>query len=228
VAEAEERPGGDAGPTDAVTAARQWLAHRSGIEAPDPEPRDVRGSTSDAETDGPDGPDADPVEVARRIVLRKLAAQARTRTELARALQAKAVPEEAATAVLDRMDEIGLIDDAAFASEWVSSRQQRRHLSRSALRRELQGKGVAREEIEEALQPVGIAEEYEAAISLARRRQAGMAQLPRDVQHRRLAGVLGRRGFGGSVTSRVLSELLTGGNGEPAEDDASHLGSADA
>jgi regulatory protein len=126
------------------------------------------------------------------------------------------------------MDEIGLVDDAAFASDWVSSRQQRRHLSRSALRRELHGKGVAREEIEEALRPVGIAEEYEAAISLARRRQAGMAQLPRDVQYRRLAGVLGRRGFGGSVTSQVLSELLTGGNGGPAEDGGPHLGSADA
>ena len=48
-------------------------------------------------------PDADPEEVARGIVLRKLAVQARTRVELERALAGRDVPEEAAAAVLDRM-----------------------------------------------------------------------------------------------------------------------------
>lgn len=155
-------------------------------------------------------PDADPEEVARGIVLRKLAAQARTRSELAKALQARAVPAEAASVVLDRMSEIGLVDDAAFAQDWVASRQQRRHLSRSALRRELQNKGVARDQIDEALAPLGVSEELEAALSLARRRQATMATLPRDVQYRRLSGVLARRGFGGSVAAQVLEVVLAG------------------
>ena len=73
--------------------------------------------------------------VARSIALRKLTARAHTRYELERALEAKNVPASANEAVLDRMQEVGLVDDASFAVDWVASSQQRRHLSRRALRR---------------------------------------------------------------------------------------------
>ena len=159
---------------------------------------------------GPDGSDADPEQVARAIVLRKLTAQSRTRAELERALRTKEVPEEAASAVLDRMGEDGLIDDAAFARDWVASRQQRRHLSRTALRRELQTKGVDRDVIDDALSDVDNADEHRAALDLAQRKASRMADLPREVAYRRLGGVLARRGFSGSVTGRVLSEVLDG------------------
>jgi regulatory protein len=155
-------------------------------------------------------PDADPEELARGIVLRKLAVQARTRGELERALKDKAVPEEAAATVLDRMGEVGLVDDATFARDWVASRQQRRHLSKTALRRELQTKGVDRELIDHALADVAGADEHEAALDLARRRAATMHGLAREVAYRRLAGVLGRRGFSSSITTRVLAEVLDG------------------
>lgn len=155
-------------------------------------------------------PDADPEEVARGIVLRKLAVQARTRVELERALQERDVPEDAAGAVLDRMGELGLVDDVTFAHDWVQSRQQRRHLSRTALRRELQGKGVDREVIDAALTDVEGADEHRAALELAQRRAGSMGGLTREVAYRRLAGVLARRGFSGSVTSQVLSEVLGG------------------
>ena len=159
---------------------------------------------------GVDDPDADPEEVARGIVLRKLAVQARTRVELERALQGRDVPEEAAAAVLDRMTEVGLVDDVTFAHDWVASRQQRRHLSRTALRRELQTKGVERDVIDEALAEVGGADEHEAALDLARRRAATMGGLAREVAYRRLGGVLARRGFSSSITTRVLAEVLDG------------------
>ena len=74
-------------------------------------------------------------------------------------LKIKRVPPEAAEAVLDRFQEVGLVDDGQFAQDWVESRQGRRHLSRSALRREFSAKGVDREEIEAALEPVTSEEE---------------------------------------------------------------------
>ena len=98
--------------------------------------------------EGAEDAEADPEAIARTIALRKLTAQARTRHELSVALRARNVPDDAATEVLDRLGEVGLVDDAAFAEDWVASRQQRRHLSRSALRQELQRKGVAREQID--------------------------------------------------------------------------------
>ena len=101
------------------------------------------------------GPPADPTSVARTILLAKLTGQARSRDELARALDAKNVPIDAANAVLDRFTEVGLIDDQAFAQAWVESRQSTRGLSRRALAAELRRKGIAEELIQETVSEIG-------------------------------------------------------------------------
>ncbi len=152
---------------------------------------------------------------------RKLAAQARTRHELERVLRRQQVPEEVARDVLDRFGEVGLVDDAQFARDWVESRRVRRGLSRRALQRELQGRGVDRDAIDEALAPVGREEELAAARALAQRKLRSMAGLDPQVRHRRLAGALARRGFGGSLVSRVLGELATP-DPDPATDAGPH------
>ena len=155
-----------------------------------------------------DHADADPASVARTIVLRKLAVQARTRHELAKALAARQVPEEVASDVLDRFTEVGLVDDATFAQDWVESRQQRRHLSSSALRRELQTKGVDRDLVDTALGQVASEDELSAAQALAEKKLRSVTGLPREVQYRRLAGALARRGFSGGITASVVGPLL--------------------
>ena len=152
--------------------------------------------------------DADVEAVARTIALRKLTARACTRHELDHALQAKKVPRAAIDAVLDRLEEVGLVDDASFAADWVVSRQQRRHLSRRVLRRELQAKGVERSEIDSALDHVDLDAELRSARELVERKRAVMSGLSREVQYRRLAGMLSRRGFDTATTTRVLTEVL--------------------
>jgi regulatory protein len=146
--------------------------------------------------------------VARTIALRKLTSRACTRHELDKALQAKKVPRTAIDAVLDRLEEVGLVDDASFAVDWVTSRQQRRHLSRQVLRRELQAKGVDRSAIDSALDHVDHDAELRSARELVERKRAAMNGLSRDVQYRRLAGMLSRRGFDTATTSRVLTDVL--------------------
>lgn len=153
-------------------------------------------------------PDADPVEVARTIVLDRLTTRAHTRQELAQILAKKNVSSDAADHVLARMEEVGLIDDAAFAESWVESRQQRRHLSKRALRMELQRKGVDRDEVDAALDQVDRSDERGAAEALARKKVRTMARLEPHVRRRRLAGALARRGFGSDVVSDVLREVL--------------------
>ena len=147
-------------------------------------------------------------QAAREIVLRKLTAQDRSRHELAKALAQKEVPEGVAGAVLDRMEEVGLVDDAALAESWVRSRQARRYLSKRALRQELTRKGIDAEQIDQALDQVEPDDEYAAALALAEKRLRSMTGLDRQVRYRRLAGALSRRGFSAGVTSRVLSEVL--------------------
>jgi regulatory protein len=216
-----------------LAEAREWLREHAGAELPADHlaehttrsasrpDRSGRGQAEAAETTRTDplghrpappatddDDDADPETVARTIVLRKLAAQARTRHELAKALASRAVPEDVAEQVLDRMESVGLVDDAGFARDWVESRQQRRHLSKSALRRELQTKGVDRDQIDQAVADVESGDELEAAEALAAKKLRTMSGLAREVQYRRLAGVLSRRGFGSGVTSTVLSRVL--------------------
>lgn len=158
-----------------------------------------------------DDTEPDPESVARTIGLRMLEAQPRTRAELATAMAKRGVPADVASAVLDRFVEVGLIDDAAFAQAWVESRHRGRGLARNALASELRRKGVDSEIANEALEAVSADDEAVAAEALVRRRLRSMTGLPADVQLRRLAGMLGRKGFGGplsyAVARRVVEEV---------------------
>jgi regulatory protein len=155
--------------------------------------------------------DADPVAVAREICLRLLTERARTRQELAQALRKRDVPDEAANAVLERFDEVGLIDDAAFAGQWVRSRHNQRGLARRAIAVELRRKGVADEVAQEALAEVdATSEELRARELVERKLRTVPADTPeqRTTAARRLVGMLARRGYPGGLAYRVVREAL--------------------
>ena len=160
--------------------------------------------------DDPDllGPDADAEEVARKILLDQLTGQARSRAELATKLARRHVPTEVAERLLDRFEEVGLVDDAAFARAWVESRQPGKGLARRALAQELRRKGVADEVAREALDQVDPAAEEEAARALVRRKLRSLQRVEREVAARRLGGMLARKGYGGDVVWRVVREEL--------------------
>jgi regulatory protein len=146
--------------------------------------------------------------VARTIVLRRLTDAPRSRAELAADLAARNVPVEVSDRVLDRFTEVGLVDDAAFAEAWVRSRHATRGLSRSALRRELRGKGVDDETVASAVDAIGVDAEEAAARSLDARRLPGTLRLPREARIRRLVGQLARKGYPGGLAVRVVREAL--------------------
>ena len=66
-----------------------------------------------------------------------LALQPRTRKELAEGLRRRGIPDEVADRVLDRFSDVGLVDDAAFANAWVTSRHRGRGLASRLLRHAL-------------------------------------------------------------------------------------------
>jgi len=220
-------PASSSAELDAVAVAQQWLADRGlpvaaagGASAVRSTRRRLGGQASESNDPGssdPRPPDLDSPHVdstdqetrAREVVLRKLSAQARTRHELDKALRAKDVPAQVANQVLDRMADVGLVDDASFAHDWVNSRQQRRQLSRRALGRELKDRGISQDQIDAALAGVGSEQEYSSALELAwRRRRAMSDDVSREVAYRRLSGVLARRGFEPGLISRVLAEVV--------------------
>lgn len=151
-------------------------------------------------------PDADPESVGRRILLDQLTGRARSRRELADKLAQRRVPAEIAERLLDRFTEVGLVDDAAFARDWVEQRQAGRGLARRALAQELRRKGVDDEVAHEALE--GIEGEEDVARDLVRRKLRSVRGLPEDKAVRRLVGMLARKGYSGSIAFRVVREEL--------------------
>lgn len=150
----------------------------------------------------------DPHDVARQIVLRQLTLAPRTRKQLADKLRAKGCDDEVATVVLNRMAEVGLIDDAAYARMLVRTRQESKGLARRALSQELRRKGVPDELIEDALADVEPDSERGRARDLVDKRLRTMRGLDKTVQTRRLAGFLARKGYDSSVAFQVIREAL--------------------
>ena len=155
-----------------------------------------------------DDPQADPEQVARTILLRRLEAAPRTRAQLASTLRERGVPDEVAARVLDRFEEVGLVDDRLFARMWVDSRQAGRGLSVRALRSELRTRGVAEEVIAEAVSAVAPDDERSAARAVAVRKARSVTGLPRLTQMRRISGALARKGYGPGLTAEVVREVL--------------------
>jgi regulatory protein len=154
------------------------------------------------------GPEADQEAVARKILLDQLTGSARSRSELSVKLAKKGVPEEVAVRLLDRFEEVGLVDDQAFARAWVQSRQPGRGLARRALAQELRRKGVDDEVARTALDEVDPEDEVVAARTLVRRRLRTVGGLERDTAVRRLSGMLARKGYPAEVCFRVVREEL--------------------
>jgi regulatory protein len=150
----------------------------------------------------------DPESVARNLCLRALTGAPKTRQQLADLLEKRGVPDAAAETVLDRFGEVGLIDDAAFARAWVSSRQSGRGLARRALQAELRAKGVDPDVAAEAVDVVDDDVERESARRLVDRRLRGMGRLDRATATRRLIGMLARKGYGGGLAAAVVREAL--------------------
>jgi regulatory protein len=167
--------------------------------------------------DGPDpevgterdlGPEADPESVARKILLDQLTGRARSRSDLAAKLAQRNVPAEVATRLLDRFEEVGLVDDAAFAREWVAQRQEGRGLARRALAQELRRKGIDDEVAREALGEIGESDEVEAARMLVRHKLGSVRGVETEKAVRRLVGMLARKGHSSGVAYRVVREEL--------------------
>jgi len=153
--------------------------------------------------------DEDPEARARQVCLNLLTLAPRTRAQLAVALRKRGIPDGAADEVLARFEDVGLIDDAAFARSWVESRHYSRGLAGRALSAELKQRGVAPDEIRAALdEQLSPDAEITAARRLVERKIAGTRGQPADQRTRRLAGMLARKGYAPGLAYRVIKEAL--------------------
>ena len=134
---------------------------------------------------------------AKDRALGLLAVRWRSRVELEQRLRRAGFDPEEIQAALGDLEEAGLVDDARFAREVVADRAGRRLAGDRAVRAALLAKGVARDVADQAMDGAG--DEAERALALARKRAPRLAAADPEAAHRRLYGLMLRRGFGPTV-----------------------------
>src|ERR1700722_17908948 len=149
-------------------------------------------------------------EQARAFCLRLLTARARTRAELAGQLAKRGYPDDVSTRVLDRLSDVGLVDDAGFAEQWVHSRRANAGKGKRALAAELHTKGVDNDVITSVLGGINPAAERGRAEQLvrARLRRENLGDADDAPVSRRMVAMLARRGFGQTMAYEVVSAEL--------------------
>ena len=146
---------------------------------------------------------------AFKAALRFLEARPRSTTEVREKLRRKDFAPEAIDAAIERLNDLELLDDAAFARLWVENRQSNQPRGVSALRDELRRKGIDANVAATVLNDEAlIGDEAASARALARgvlRKYANS----RDSKAftRRMGSYLQRRGFSFEIIRPIVDQL---------------------
>ena len=148
-------------------------------------------------------------DAAKQVLLRRLSHAPRTRKELAKDLKDKDISDEVANVALDRFEEVGLINDQALASNYVSSQHERKGLGKNALRQQLRAKGISDDMALEAISQISDDQEFQAAFALACKKIKSLQRDDAKTQLRKIVGVLARKGYSSNLAFRVAKEVIT-------------------
>lgn len=179
--------------------------------------------------------ETDPAVVLAAAV-RFLEARPRSIGEVRRRLRSAGYPATLVDWAVERLVELGFLDDAGFARAWIESRDRARPRGERALRVELAQKGVARDIADAALEDrrseaVARPEEGEAdgdgepsvdeaaALRLLERRAGQLGRVPDPrVRRQRAYALLARNGFDPGVCSSVAKRFAEVNEGDDASD----------
>lgn len=159
--------------------------------------------------------------VVLEAALRFLEARPRSVAEVRRRLTTAGYRSELVGGAIERLVDLGVLDDAGFARTWVESRDRAHPRGELALRRELALKGIDRAVVDSVLAEraeaqtgdgaaSGHAADEERARRLVERNRRTLEREP-DPRRRRARGyaLLARNGFDSEIASRVATEFVT-------------------
>ncbi|MCA9934326.1 MAG: RecX family transcriptional regulator [Ardenticatenaceae bacterium] len=141
---------------------------------------------------------------AKESAVRLIGQRPRSVAEIRLRLQRKGYDELLVDRVVTRLQEVELLDDAAFTRYWVDQREAFKPRSQMALRQELMQKGISRETIEAALAQV---DEVSSARKIAEQKAPQWHNLPEEDFRKKMAGFLQRRGFHYEIIREVTEQV---------------------
>ncbi|WP_243063783.1 regulatory protein RecX [Humibacter sp. RRB41] len=145
---------------------------------------------------------------ANNVAIHQLARRGMSRWELEQVLAKREVDDETAAAELDRLESIGLVDDAALAVSMVYAMHTRKGSGRSAIESELRRRHLDDDVIADAMAELDGDDEKERATELAVARARQLTSLDYDVASRRLSGFLLRKGYDGETVRAAVRTAL--------------------
>lgn len=149
---------------------------------------------------------ADELQQTYADALSYLARKPRTAYEISIRLREKGWGETAIVSSIERLSNEGFIDDTAYAQQWANQRVKSKAKGKLWVKQELRQKGISKPLIEEALNSISEDEEFESALQLATKKWNQTSGERIDKQ-RKTGSFLMRRGYSGSLVSRVLREV---------------------
>ncbi len=147
----------------------------------------------------------DSLEKAHQAALKLLSYRPRAEKEIRQKLAEKGYSEAEVGAVVARLQTAGLLGDSRFAQEWVNNRSEFRPRSRRLIKAELRQKGVAEDDIEQALN--GLPDEEALAFDAAMKAARKLRGADWETFRKRLLGHLGRKGFSYETISPVIRKV---------------------
>lgn len=158
----------------------------------------------------------DDPQVVLDAAARFLEARSRSVVEVRRRLTGAGYQPALVEGAIDRLLELGMLDDEAFARAWVASRDRARPRGERALRDELRQKGIEREVVDRVLEEraspdgeIHASPDLEAAHRLLRRNERSLSRVadPR-VRRQRAYALLARNGFDPETCREVAATVL--------------------
>lgn len=128
--------------------------------------------------------------------MKYLTAKDRTVSEMQTFLDGKEYGEADVDATVERLKELGLLDDRRYAIRFVETRLATKPVSRRHLYEQMKGHGLDEEDIRAAMEKLEPDDERENALSVARKFARQFAALEPDKRRMRVMSRLQARGFG--------------------------------
>ena len=144
---------------------------------------------------------------AWEAALTSLDSAARTARDIGMSLRRRGYVPPVAEAVVAKLMESGLVDDARYA-ERLAETQSRKPVGVYAFKRKLRARGISDEDAEDALAAFDDAQQRAACLAAAEKLFRKYAELPPREGKAKLSQALGRRGFGWEVIEGVVDQLF--------------------
>ncbi|PJJ61337.1 regulatory protein RecX [Compostimonas suwonensis] len=212
-------PGADRVPGSHAFAADESADDDEGDVGVVVEFRSVAGASGNAgagayANDDADG-DAGDVELtvdelrseAEETLLRRLRGKSFSKSEAAEILRGVTDDPSIVDGVVERMVELGYLDDRKLADHIVYTHHDRKGLGRKAVETELRRRKIEAEVVVEVVDELPD-DELERASELAVERMSRLGSLDDTAAERRLNGFLARRGYSSAVSRQAITAAL--------------------